>query len=171
MLSCGLGLDEVVRRAERARRKRVRNWGAALLLLTATFAGLAVFAEINRREAERQRNHAEQETIKAKENLSSALTALAFTEAEKRPVNAAKLALAAWPRGAAMDLLKRDVALNALPRSLAGLHERMRILAQDKVNSVAFSPDGARVPTGSEDKTARLCPSIGRASARNWVIR
>jgi hypothetical protein len=29
----GLGLDEIVRRAERARRKRVRNWSAALLLL------------------------------------------------------------------------------------------------------------------------------------------
>jgi len=50
----GLSLDEIVRRAERARRKRVRNWGAALLLLAATFAGLAVWAEINRREARQE---------------------------------------------------------------------------------------------------------------------
>ena len=54
----GLGLDEIVRRAERARRRRLRNWVAALGLLTLTFAGLAVWAEINRQEADRQRNNA-----------------------------------------------------------------------------------------------------------------
>ena len=61
----GAGLDEIVHRAERARRRRVRNWTAALLVLTAGFAGLALWAEINRRSAEangaeavKQRNHA-----------------------------------------------------------------------------------------------------------------
>src|SRR5580704_13337072 len=129
-----LGLDEIVRRAERARRKRQRNWGAALLLLTVTFAGLAALAEFNRREAERnrveaekQRDHAEQETIQARKDLSSALTALAFTELEQRPSNAAKLALAAWPRPGATDLPNREVTLSAVFRSLAGLHERMGI--------------------------------------------
>jgi hypothetical protein len=92
----GLGLDEIVRRAERARRRRIRTWIGALVVLTATFAGLAVWAEVNRREARR-------ETIQARKNLSSALTALAFTELEQRPVTAAKLALAAWPRPGAMD--------------------------------------------------------------------
>ena len=94
----GLRLDEIVRRAQRARRKRVRNWGAALVLLTVIFAGLAIWADINRREAERQQNRAEQETIRAKANLSSALTALAFTEVKQRPADAAKLGVAAWPR-------------------------------------------------------------------------
>jgi tetratricopeptide (TPR) repeat protein len=56
----GLGLDEIVRRAERARRRRLRNWVGALALLTVTFAGLAVWAEINRREAVVQRQYAEQ---------------------------------------------------------------------------------------------------------------
>ena len=54
----GVGLDEIVRRAERARRQRLRNWVGALALLTLTFAGLAVWAEINRQEAERQRKNA-----------------------------------------------------------------------------------------------------------------
>jgi len=152
----GLGLDEIVRRAEQARRKRVRNWSTALLLLTVTFAGLAVWAEVNRVEAEKQRNHAEQETIKAKENLWSALAALAVSELEKRPVNAAKLALAAWPRDAAMDIPEREVTLNAVSRSLAGLHERIRIPTNSSVMSVAVSHDGARVLTGSLDWTARL---------------
>ncbi len=56
----GVGLDEIVRRAERARRRRLRNWVAALAVLTVTFAGLAVWADINRREAVRQRQYAEQ---------------------------------------------------------------------------------------------------------------
>jgi tetratricopeptide (TPR) repeat protein len=54
----GVSLDEIVRRAERARRQRLRNWVGALGLLTTTFAGLAVWAEVNRREAEVQRQNA-----------------------------------------------------------------------------------------------------------------
>jgi hypothetical protein len=148
----GLGLDEIVRRAERARRRRVRNWTAALVLLTVTFAGLAVWAEINRREARR-------ETIQARQNFSSALTALAFTELEQRPWNAGKLALAAWPRKGATDLPRRQVTLNAVSRSIgriAVLHEWMRIATGASVESVAFSPDGAHVLTGLDDRTARL---------------
>jgi eukaryotic-like serine/threonine-protein kinase len=48
----GLGLDEIVRRAERARRRRLRNWVAALAVLTVTFAGLAAWADMQRRYAE-----------------------------------------------------------------------------------------------------------------------
>lgn len=79
---------------------------------------------------------------------------MAFTELEQRPVNGVKLALAAWPRPGA-DMPKRE-ALDAVSRSLAGLHERMRIATGAPVSSVAFSPDGARVLTGSKDGTARL---------------
>jgi sugar lactone lactonase YvrE len=115
----------------------------------------------------RKRENEEEEKLlaaitKARANLSSALTALAFAELEQRPVIAAKLALAAWPREAAMDLPKREVTMNAVSRSLgslgslAGLHERMRIAVGASVYSVAFSPDGARVLTGSHDYTARL---------------
>jgi WD40 repeat protein len=55
-----------------------------------------------------------------------------------------------------MDLPKRYVTLNAISRSFAVLHERTRISADSYVVSVAFSPDGARVLTGSRDETARL---------------
>jgi tetratricopeptide (TPR) repeat protein len=48
----GLGLDEIVRRAQRAQRRRMRNWIAALAVLTVIFAGLAAWAEINRRYAQ-----------------------------------------------------------------------------------------------------------------------
>ena len=54
----GVGLDEIVRRAERARRQRLRNWVGALALLTSDSSGLAVWAEINRQEADRQRQNA-----------------------------------------------------------------------------------------------------------------
>jgi hypothetical protein len=60
-------------------------------------------------------------TKEAHASLSSALTALAFTEVEERPVDAVKLALAAWPRRGAMDLPKREVTLNAVSHILAGL--------------------------------------------------
>ncbi|MGH6937195.1 MAG: WD40 repeat domain-containing protein, partial [Methylocella sp.] len=102
------------------------------------------------------RKHETERQEKLRANLSSALTALAFVELEQRPVDAAKLALAAWPRERAMDLPKRDVTMNAVSRSLAGLHERMRIATDAPIYSVAFSPDGARVLTGSRDNTARL---------------
>ena len=155
-----LPLDEIVLRAERARRKRVRNWGAALVLLTVTFAGLAIWADVNRREAETQQSRAEQETIRAKANLSSALTALAFIELKDRPVDAVKLALAAWPRIGELDLPKREVTLNSLSRSLADLHQRMSITANAVISSVAFSPDGAHVLIGSAENTARLWDAV-----------
>jgi hypothetical protein len=62
----GLGLDQIVRRAERARRK-LRNWVGALSLLVVIFAGLAVWAEINRRDAVTQRLLAEQNFNVAKQ--------------------------------------------------------------------------------------------------------
>jgi tetratricopeptide (TPR) repeat protein len=54
----GVGLDEIVRRSERAKRRRLRNWVSSLALLTTLFAGLAVWAEVNRREADAQRRNA-----------------------------------------------------------------------------------------------------------------
>jgi tetratricopeptide (TPR) repeat protein len=65
----GLGLDEIVRRAERARRRSLRNWAGGLALLTIVFAVLAVWAEINRRDAVAARLLAEQQQHQAEQNF------------------------------------------------------------------------------------------------------
>jgi tetratricopeptide (TPR) repeat protein len=49
----GVGTDEIVRRAERDQRRRLRNWVAGLSVVIIALAGLAAWAEFNRREAER----------------------------------------------------------------------------------------------------------------------
>jgi hypothetical protein len=107
-----------------AQRTRIGLIVASVLLVGAL--GATLYAAVN--------------LFTARQNLSSALTALAVTELERRPMDAAKLALAAWPRPGAMDLPKREVTLDALSRSLAGLHERMRIATDSHIYSVAFSP-------------------------------
>ena len=50
----------------------------------------------------------------------------------------------------------REVTLNSVSRSLAELHQRMRITANDDIRSVTFSPDGRHVLAGLRDNTARL---------------
>jgi WD40 repeat protein len=104
---------------------------------------------------EQSTQEAKTNLITARQNLWSSLAALAKAELGQRPLEAAKLALAAWPRDAAMGIPKRDVTLNVISRSLASLHERRRI-ATGAAFSVAFSPDGKSVLTSSSDKTARL---------------
>jgi TIR domain len=49
----GVDTDEIVRRAERDQRRRLRNWVAGLSAVIFALAGLAAWAELNRREAER----------------------------------------------------------------------------------------------------------------------
>ena len=58
----GLATDDLVRRAERARRRALRNWVAGLSVVALALAGLAVWAEVNRREAVRQQARAEEQT-------------------------------------------------------------------------------------------------------------
>jgi len=49
----GLGTDEIVRRAARDQRRRLRNWIFGLSAVIIGLAGLTIWAELNRREAER----------------------------------------------------------------------------------------------------------------------
>ena len=55
----GVSSDNIFRRAERERRRRQRSWIAGLSAVAIMLAGLAVWAEINRREAVAQREVAE----------------------------------------------------------------------------------------------------------------
>jgi WD40 repeat protein len=106
-------------------------------------------------EAIEQKNKADEATKEAvaqkttaTRNESFALTALAASEAEHRPVKAAKLALATWPRDAAdTTVSKRPATLDALGRIVPNLRER-RIL-ENVVGFAIFSPDGTRIATGS----------------------
>jgi tetratricopeptide (TPR) repeat protein len=68
----GLDPDDVYRRAERQRRQRLRSWVVALSVLAAIFAGLALWAEINRRDANVQRQAAEQRRQEAERNFNVA---------------------------------------------------------------------------------------------------
>jgi hypothetical protein len=116
------------------------------------------FIEASNRAYESEREQ-ERRTLRiARHNESVALTALANIEAEKRPINAAKLALAAWPRDS-NDTVTPKLAetLDALGRTVPYLGER-RVLKghTNYVNSAAFSPDGTCVVTASDDNTARL---------------
>jgi len=157
------------RELDAARRKAKQNSLiiAFIMVVVASaavaFASLYQRAEAARSVAASARDHlaartkeAQQNLDTARNNLWSALAALALAEVERHPVNAAKLAIAAWPRDAATDIPKREVTLNAVSHSLAGLHERSRIRVGNPISSVAFSPDGASMLTGLADGTARL---------------
>ena len=68
----GVGTDEIVRRAEREARRRMRNWVAGLSVVAVSLAGLAVWAEVNRREAVEQRLIAEERRKEAEHNFALA---------------------------------------------------------------------------------------------------
>ena len=91
-------------------------------------------------------------------NESRALTALSRAERiEGHYTEAAKLALAAWPRSAADQRPLLSDTIEALSQALAGLLPVSPPLPHDgKVFRAAFSPDSARVVTASADKTARV---------------
>ena len=67
----GLGTDEVFRRAQRAQRRRQRLWITGLSFVAIVLAGLAVWAEINRREAVAQRKQAERNFAVAKQGADA----------------------------------------------------------------------------------------------------
>src|SRR5271165_302526 len=91
----------------------------------------------------------------ARHNESVARTALANVEAARRPVNAAKLALAAWPRDSGdIATPKLLETLDALGRIVPNLRERR--LLKDAGEFAAFSPDGSRVVSASSNWTARV---------------
>jgi WD40 repeat protein len=129
-------------------------------------------ADIAARLAEAQKNEAEKatklaaaqsiiaikESQEARRNASVALTALANVEAQSHPFNAAKLALAAWPRNGA------DIGKPKLPETVDVLRRLVPYLRQiaalggddDSFTSAAFSPDGKHVVTASRDQTAHV---------------
>jgi WD40 repeat protein len=111
-------------------------------------------ADAATKDALAQRARADSAAAEAIRNESVALTALAATEATRHPVNAAKLALAAWPRDSSDTAPKLDETLDLLGQVVPQLRERVRIPSGGTVAS--FSPDGTRIVTAPDHATARI---------------
>jgi WD40 repeat protein len=110
--------------------------------------------EAARAQAEQRRREREETLARAVRNESVALTSLANIEAEKRPVKAAKLALAAWPRdNDDKTTPKLSETLDALGQIVPNLHQRRLIR---NAYFAAFSPDGSQIVTAPRDNTARV---------------
>jgi WD40 repeat protein len=128
---------------------------------------LGFVAESNRAyETEREK---EQRVLRiARHNESVALTALANIEAEQRPVNAAKLALAAWPRDP-LDMARPMLpeTLDALSGIVPNLHERRTLKSAG--NTAVLSSDGTRILTFFR-RMDPLSPSVSVAHLWDTAI-
>jgi WD40 repeat protein len=152
---------------ELRRREQERQFRRLALLTTSAVVGLVVvgllaitafwektIADQKTVEAITQKDLADSAAKKALRNQSVALTALANIEESKRPVNAAKLAVAAWPRDRNDPTPKLKETIDLLGQVVPDLRERR--LFKDAGLFAAFSPDGSRIVTASKDNTARV---------------
>ena len=146
----GCRFDDLRRREQERQFRR-------LALVTATAIAVAVVVSSLAIAAFREKTLADRKTVEAVRNESAALTALANIEAAKRPVNAAKLAVAAWPRDSADTRPKLPETLDALGQAVPNLRERRLI---KNASSAAFSPEGTRIVTVSDDNTARVWDAV-----------
>lgn len=157
---------------ERTRRRVKRVTVSALLLLLITAIGFGLFAERQRQIAERQTQAAEHQRKQADEQTRQADRARRQAEEQTTLATArelaaqANLALASAGDGVvrsallSVESLRRRPTLEghmALMADLALLRRPLARLAHDDlVFAVAFSPDGTRLATASDDNTARL---------------
>jgi hypothetical protein len=146
-----------------ARRTQMAAIGAgALALVAASFGGYIALKGVAEQAAERgevQRKIAQAERDKALRYQSLLLAATARQEtASGKPINGILVALEALPK----DMVKPDrpyvvEAEAALYGAVLERRELYRLEGHTAwVRSAAFSPDGTRVVTASDDATARL---------------
>jgi hypothetical protein len=116
------------------------------------------FIRVSIENAQAEERRKEKTRRRAIVNESRALTALSQAASlQGNYTDAVKLALAAWPRSAADERPMLSGTIDALAQALSGPLEVLPPLRHyGPVNSVAFSPDGRRMVTASDDATARL---------------
>jgi WD domain, G-beta repeat len=129
--------------SDRAHRRNVRRrqaFTASLMALVVGFAAVAVFAFLARQDAVRQRDVA----------VSGQLISRSETLGETDPVISKLESIAAWRIHPSNDARYAMLAAAARP-GIAALTGHT-----GSVHSVAFSPDGKTLATGSADRTVRL---------------
>ena len=137
-------------RAGESRARRFTRLAATVALVALVASGFAYL----------QWGEARERRAEAVKNQRLGFAALSSSELMGgRPAEAVQLALAAWPRRADPrdDLSDYSVALDALSAASAEQQEVLRVEAHSlRIASVAFSPDGTKIVTGSDDRTLRL---------------
>jgi WD40 repeat protein len=152
-------IEASVHAEKRRRRQRVALAGSAFALIS-TFAALAGW---NRLDATRQKHEAvrqqELRTVEARKKAEIESTSLAALSdialKQGQPVDAVRLALAAWPRKGDEKRPQMRRVITALVSAMSEYHERAR-LEVPAARYAAFSPDGKRVITASEDNKAHI---------------
>jgi WD40 repeat protein len=143
----GIAKDELIGEDIRQHHRLNRWRNAALGIVTTLLIGAVAAAAI----AVQQRQTAIAQRDQAQRNESRALAGLAENEVERgSPATAVRLALAALPMSlSAPNRAYAPQAEGALLFGIQRLRERRKFSHEDRVFSVAFSPDGRMLATGS----------------------
>jgi WD40 repeat protein len=149
---CGLPKEDLLSQEVRQQRRALAlAWSAAgtLLLLAVATTSATV-------QAYRARETAEENERVALKNEGISLTALSDAALKDHPVDAIQLALAAWPRKGDEKRPQMRRVITALAFAMSEYQEGVRFEVSNVVRHAAFSPDGKRVITASEDNKADI---------------
>jgi WD40 repeat protein len=168
------------RSVAQARVRRVQIAAVAMMILAIAAVGLGLYAFDRQREAAAQRDLAKELQAQAETEKANALAAAQAAEAQTRVAltNQSRYLLSLARQQTNQGDLATALALilEALPRkvgapdarpylweaetalydAVSGIRELRELRHTDVVWSAAFSPDGTRIVTASQDKTARL---------------
>jgi WD40 repeat protein len=150
-----VGTDEIARRVERERQRRLRRWVVGLSAVVVALAGLTVWAVLSQQEAVAQRKVAEQslrDQASANARLSENVTVSGDVEAGIR------LAFQGLPQN--VDKPERELVPEAVAALAYALdQDRLASILEGHRNGVVyarFNPAGDRLVTVAYDDTAML---------------